>query len=126
MSLIPTPKKQRQVDLYEFEANLVYRASSRTTRATRKNIVSKKTKAQNQKPKTKTKTNQSTKKQKNKQTEIKLSIVLQFHLRFQMKNLFTEGLPAGYPTPAMEAVQTQQDLACRGCYSLKSEHAYGR
>jgi hypothetical protein len=26
----------------------------------------------------------------------------------------------------MEAVQTQQDLACRGCYSLKSEHAYGR
>ena len=32
-------QKQRQVDLYEFEANLVYRASSRTAKATRRTPV---------------------------------------------------------------------------------------
>jgi hypothetical protein len=34
MFLIPALRKQRQVDLCEFEANVVYRVSSRTTRAT--------------------------------------------------------------------------------------------
>jgi hypothetical protein len=34
MSLIPALGKQRQVDLCEFEASLVYRVSSRTARAT--------------------------------------------------------------------------------------------
>ena len=32
MSLIPAPERQRQVDLCEFEASLVYKASSRTGR----------------------------------------------------------------------------------------------
>jgi hypothetical protein len=36
--------RQRQVDLCELKASLVYRVSSRTARATQKNPVSKKTK----------------------------------------------------------------------------------
>jgi hypothetical protein len=32
--LTPALRRQRQADLYEFEASLVYRASSRTARAT--------------------------------------------------------------------------------------------
>jgi hypothetical protein len=36
MSLIPALRKQRQVDLCEFKASLVYRASFRTARATQK------------------------------------------------------------------------------------------
>ena len=35
----PTLGRQRQVDLCEFEANLVYSASSRTAKATQKNPV---------------------------------------------------------------------------------------
>ena len=35
--LIPALGKQRQVDLYEFEASLVYRASCRTARAIQRN-----------------------------------------------------------------------------------------
>ena len=42
MVLIPGLWRQRQVDLCEFEASLVYRLSSRTARATQKNLVSKK------------------------------------------------------------------------------------
>jgi len=34
---IPALERQRQVDLYEFEASLVYRVSSRTTKATWRN-----------------------------------------------------------------------------------------
>jgi hypothetical protein len=34
--------QQRQADLYDFEANLVYKLSSRTTRAVQRNPVSKK------------------------------------------------------------------------------------
>ena len=34
MSLIPALGRQRQVDLSEFEASLVYKVSSRTARAT--------------------------------------------------------------------------------------------
>jgi hypothetical protein len=32
--LVPALRRQRQMDLCEFEANLVYRVSSRTARAT--------------------------------------------------------------------------------------------
>jgi hypothetical protein len=44
MPLIPAFRRQRQVDLCEFKASLVYRASSRTARATQRNPVSKKKK----------------------------------------------------------------------------------
>ena len=37
--MIPALRSQRQVDLYEFEAILVYRASSRTAKATERNPV---------------------------------------------------------------------------------------
>jgi hypothetical protein len=39
MPLIPTFGRQRQADLSEFEASLVYRVSSRTSRATQRNSV---------------------------------------------------------------------------------------
>ena len=38
--LIPVFRRQRQVDLYELEASLVYRVSSRTARVTQRNPVS--------------------------------------------------------------------------------------
>ena len=45
MHLIPALRRQMQADLCEFEASLVYRASSRTVRAvTQRNSVSKKQK----------------------------------------------------------------------------------
>ena len=40
MPLIPALGRQRQVDLSELEASLVYKASSRTARATHRNRVS--------------------------------------------------------------------------------------
>ena len=40
--LIPVLRKQRQKDLCEFKASWVYIASSRTARATHRNLVSKK------------------------------------------------------------------------------------
>jgi len=40
MALIPALGRQRQADLCEFGASLVYRESSRTARATQKNLVS--------------------------------------------------------------------------------------
>jgi hypothetical protein len=39
MLLIPALKIQRQVDLYEFKASLVYRARFRTVRAIQRNPV---------------------------------------------------------------------------------------
>jgi hypothetical protein len=39
-TLNSSTKKQRQIDLCEFEANLVYRVSSRTARVTQRNLVS--------------------------------------------------------------------------------------
>ena len=42
--LIPTLERQRQADLYEFKASLVYRESSRTAKDTQRNLVSKKLK----------------------------------------------------------------------------------
>jgi hypothetical protein len=39
--LIPALEKQRQANFSEIEASLVYRASSRTARATQRNPVSK-------------------------------------------------------------------------------------
>ena len=41
-TLILVPGRQRQVDLSEFEASLVYRVSSKTARATQRNPVSNK------------------------------------------------------------------------------------
>ena len=41
MALIPALRRQRQVDLYELEASLVYRVSSRTARATQKPCLTK-------------------------------------------------------------------------------------
>jgi hypothetical protein len=41
ISLILALRRQRQVDLWEFETCLVYRLSSRTARATQRNPVSK-------------------------------------------------------------------------------------
>ena len=43
----PSTWRQRQADLYKFEASLVYRVSSRTTRDIQRNPVSKKQKNQN-------------------------------------------------------------------------------
>lgn len=37
MALIPAPRRQRQVDVCVFEANLVYIISSRTVRTTHRN-----------------------------------------------------------------------------------------
>jgi hypothetical protein len=48
MPLIPALGRQRQEDLCEFEANLIYRASSRTARATQRKTHLEKTKNQNQ------------------------------------------------------------------------------
>ena len=42
MPLISALRRQRQVDLIEFKASLVYRVSSRTARATQRNSVSEK------------------------------------------------------------------------------------
>jgi len=41
MPLIPASRRQRQEDLSELEASLVYRESSRAARATQRNSVSK-------------------------------------------------------------------------------------
>ena len=46
-----TLRKQRQVDL-EFEANLIYKMSSRTVRATQRNLVLKNTNKNKRKPST--------------------------------------------------------------------------
>jgi hypothetical protein len=44
-SLIPALGRQREVDLYEFKASLVYRANSRTVRdVTQRNLVLKQNK----------------------------------------------------------------------------------
>ena len=42
MPLIPELRRQRQVDLSEFEASLVYIASSRTAKAAQRNPASEK------------------------------------------------------------------------------------
>jgi hypothetical protein len=41
MSLVPALRSQRQADLCEFKASLVYRESCRTARATQRNSVPK-------------------------------------------------------------------------------------
>jgi hypothetical protein len=41
MPLIPALRRKKQADLREFKASLIYRASSRTAKATLKNPVSK-------------------------------------------------------------------------------------
>jgi hypothetical protein len=47
---MPALKRQRQVDLCEFKANLVYKESSRTDRATWRNSASKKIKKEKKDP----------------------------------------------------------------------------
>ena len=37
--MISTLGRQRQMDIYKFKANLIYRASSRTTKATQRDPV---------------------------------------------------------------------------------------
>jgi hypothetical protein len=54
MPLIPTLQRERQVDLCELEASLVYRVSSRTARAIERNLVSKQTNKQTNKTPTTT------------------------------------------------------------------------
>ena len=49
MPLIPALRRQRQLDLCEFEASLVYRVSSSTVKATQRNVVSKQTNKQTNK-----------------------------------------------------------------------------
>jgi hypothetical protein len=44
---MPTLRRQRLVDLYEFKASLVYRASSSGAMATERNLVSKTNKERN-------------------------------------------------------------------------------
>ena len=39
MPLVPALRRQRQVNVCDFKASLVYRASSRTTRDTQRNLV---------------------------------------------------------------------------------------
>jgi hypothetical protein len=39
MPLVPTLKRQRQVDLLEFKASLVYKTSSRTAKVIPRNLV---------------------------------------------------------------------------------------
>jgi hypothetical protein len=43
MPLIPALEKQRQEDLYEIEASMVYKVSSRTAKATQRNPILKTT-----------------------------------------------------------------------------------
>jgi hypothetical protein len=52
-TLIPAPRRQRQVDLCESEASLVYTASSRTAKATQRNLDSKQNKTKQNKNKNK-------------------------------------------------------------------------
>ena len=52
---IPVFRKQRQVDLCEFVANLVYRVSSRTAKATQRNLVSKTNQTKRKRERKKTK-----------------------------------------------------------------------
>jgi len=61
--------RQKQKNLCEFEASLVYRVSSGTARATWRNFVSKKNQTKTKQPKPKTKTQTKTKKPNQKQTK---------------------------------------------------------
>ena len=47
--LIPAPRKQRQMDVCEFEASLFYRVSSRTAKNTYRDAVSKQNKTKEKK-----------------------------------------------------------------------------
>lgn len=46
-ALRPTLRRQKQVDLCEFQASLIYRVSSKTAKATQRNSVSNQTKQTN-------------------------------------------------------------------------------
>ena len=65
--LIPALGRQKLADLCEFEASLVYRSSSRTARATLRNLILKrKKKEQNKKQK---------KKEERKKEKLKIKVV---------------------------------------------------
>jgi hypothetical protein len=49
-TLIPAPRRQRQVDLCKFKASLVYRVSSRTAKGIHRETLSLKTNKQTNKP----------------------------------------------------------------------------
>jgi len=68
MTLIPALRRQRQVELCEFEASLVYRVSSRTARAAHRHPVSKTNQPTNQ---TTTTTKTKTKNQMHISTDAK-------------------------------------------------------
>jgi hypothetical protein len=51
MFFIPALERQKQVGLWEFETSLIYKACSKTARATQKNPISKKKKATKKKAK---------------------------------------------------------------------------
>jgi hypothetical protein len=57
MPRIPSLRRQRQMELYEFEDSLVYRMSSRTVRATQRKTCLSKIKKQNTKKPTTATTN---------------------------------------------------------------------
>jgi hypothetical protein len=71
LPLIPALWRQRQVGLYEFDASLVYRVSSRIGRATQRNTTSK-NKTKNKQTKKPEKQNKTKPKQQNpnKQTTV--------------------------------------------------------
>jgi hypothetical protein len=57
--LVPAQEKQRHLDLYEFQASLVYRMRSRTSRAIQRNPVLKNQKDRDRKGKSKEKEKQT-------------------------------------------------------------------
>ena len=69
MSLVPALWRQSQVDFYEFEVSLIYRANSRIAKATHRNVVSK----NQEQNKTKQKKQKQTKERKRKWPTILLA-----------------------------------------------------
>jgi hypothetical protein len=61
---LPALGRQKQADLCEFEASLIYRVSSRTARAIHRNPVSKKQKQKNNKKPKQTNKKRSTRRAK--------------------------------------------------------------
>jgi hypothetical protein len=70
MPLIPALRRQRQEDLYEFEASLVYRVSARTARTTQRNLSRKTSKNKN----------------KNKKLEVKSVSLMGFLSTLRLRN----------------------------------------
>jgi hypothetical protein len=102
--LIPALRRQRQADHCEFKASLVYRVSSRTTRTTQRNPVSKKKTTTTKKPKTTT-----TKKPKTttaKEEEEKKKVVVMDLLN--LESLWLNEQPCRCCEPTWGPLQEQQ------------------